>query len=148
MVMQANKEVEFITTANNPILLRYINFPVPAGFPSPAMDYMEEEIDFDQLLRPRPASTYVIRVKGDSMTDAFIPDGALLVVDRSIKPKNNMIVVAVVNSEFTVKRFFKNSSGIRLMPANPKYQPIPITEGMDFAVWGTVTKIIIDALQQ
>lgn len=147
MVRQANKAVEFIAIDNNPILLRYINFPVPAGFPSPAMDYLEEEIDFNQLLRPRPSSTYLIRVKGDSMIDAFIPDGALLVVDRSVKPQANMIVVAVVDNEFTVKRFFQNRSGIRLMPANPKYQPIPITEGMEFSVWGTVTKIIIDALK-
>lgn len=120
---------------------------VPAGFPSPAADYMEEEIDFNHLLRPRPSSTYVIRVQGDSMIEANIPNDALLVVDRSIKPVSNNIVVAIVDSEFTVKRFIKNSSGIRLMPANPKFKPIPITEGMDFAIWGTVTKIIIDALK-
>lgn len=141
-------QIEFVNIHHNPIFLRYIQCPVPAGFPSPAMDYMEEEIDFNQLLRPRPASTYVIRVKGDSMIEAFIPDGAWLVVDRSVKPQNNMIVVAVVNSEFTVKRFVTNSSGMRLMPANKKYPPIPITEGMEFAVWGVVTKTIIDTLQQ
>ncbi|MBS1751897.1 MAG: translesion error-prone DNA polymerase V autoproteolytic subunit [Bacteroidetes bacterium] len=121
---------------------------VPAGFPSPAADYMEDEIDFNHLLRPRPASTFVVRVQGDSMIEANIPSNALLIVDRSVKPVSGNIVVAVVNSEFTVKRLIKNSSGIRLMPANPKYNPIPVTEGMDFAVWGTVTQIIIDALKQ
>lgn len=120
---------------------------VPAGFPSPAADYMEDEIDFNHLLRPRPSSTFVVRVQGDSMIEANIPNNALLIVDRSIKPASGNIVVAIIDSEFTVKRFIKNSSGIRLMPANPKYKPIPITEGMDFAVWGTVTQIIIDALK-
>ena len=135
-----------INSASTPIKTIYVQ-SVPAGFPSPAADYMEEEIDFNHLLRPRPASTYVIRVQGDSMIEANIPNGALLIVDRSIKPVSNNIVVAIVDSEFTVKRFIKNSSGIRLMPANPKFKPIPITEGMDFAIWGTVTKIIIDALK-
>lgn len=120
---------------------------VPAGFPSPAADYMEEEIDFNQLLRPRPASTYVIRVQGNSMIEANIPDGALLIVDKSIKPSNNQIIVAVIDGEFTVKRLVRNNTGIHLMPANPKFKPLTITEGMDFIVWGTVTKVIIDAMK-
>jgi len=119
---------------------------VPAGFPSPAADYMEEEINFNTYLMPRPNATFVMRVQGDSMIEANIPHNSLLVVDRSIKPASNMIIVAIVDGEITVKRFIKNSSGVRLMPANQKYKPIPITEEMDFRVWGTVTKIIIDAL--
>lgn len=128
-----------------PIAARYAQC-VPAGFPSPAADYAEEEINFNTLLMPHPSSTFVMRVQGHSMIEANIPDNALIVVDRSIKPANNMIVVAIVNGEITVKRFIKNSSGIRLMPANPKYKPLPIAEEMDFRIWGTVTKIIIDAL--
>jgi DNA polymerase V len=119
---------------------------VPAGFPSPAADYMEEDINFNTYLMPRPNATFVMRVQGDSMIEANIPHNCLLVVDRSIKPSNNMIVVAIIDGEITVKRFIKNSSGVRLMPANQKFKPIPITEEMDFRVWGTVTKIIIDAL--
>lgn len=129
------------------VTLRLYDVGIPAGFPSPAMDYQEEEIDFNELLRPRPSSTFVVKVDGDSMIDAHIPDQALLIVDRSIKPVSGNIVVAIINGEFTVKRFIKNNSGIRLMPANPKYSPIPITEEMDFAIWGTVTKIIIDPLK-
>jgi DNA polymerase V len=129
------------------VTLRMYDVSIPAGFPSPAADYREEEIDFNHLLRPRPSSTFVIKVDGNSMIEAHIPDQSWLVVDRSIKPASGNIVVAVVNSEFTVKRFIKNSSGIRLMPANPKYNPIVITEDMDFIVWGTVTKIIIDPLK-
>lgn len=129
----------------SPIMAQYAQ-SVSAGFPSPAADYMEEEINFNTYLMPRPNATFVMRVQGDSMIDANIPNNSLIVVDRSIKPSNNMIVVAVLDGEITVKRFIKNSSGVRLMPANDKYKPIPITEEMDFRVWGTVTKIIIDAL--
>lgn len=135
-----------ITNTDNPIIANYLQ-TIPAGFPSPAADYIQEEIDFNALLMPRPSSTYVVRVQGDSMIEAFIPNNALLVVDRSIKPANNHIVVAIVDSEFTIKRFIKNSSGIRLMPANPKFNPIPITEGMEFSVWGTVTRIITNAFE-
>lgn len=126
------------------VTLRLYDAAVPAGFPAPAADYKEEDIDLNQLLRPHPSSTFIVRVAGDSMLEANIPDKSWLVVDRSIKPKSGSIVVAVVNSEFTVKRYIRNSSGVRLMPANPKYQPIVITEDMDFRIWGTVTKIIID----
>lgn len=139
-------EITILQEANiTPILMRYMQATVTAGFPSPAADYMEEEIDFNQYLRPRPSATFVIRVKGDSMVDAHIPDNSLLIVDRSVKPTSNCIVIAVIDNEFTVKRFIKNSSGIRLMPANEKYKPIPITEHMDFKVWGVVTQIIINA---
>lgn len=142
-------EIEFLAVAGikNPIVVTYFNSNVPAGFPSPAADYMEDQIDLNKLLISHPSATFFIKVKGDSMKDAYIPDGATLIVDKSIKPQNNYIVLAVVNGEFTIKRFIRNSSGIRLMPANEKYKPIPITEGMEFSVWGTVTKIIIDPLK-
>ena len=118
---------------------------VNAGFPSPAADYIEEDINLANYLASNPVSIYLVRVVGDSMIDAHIPNDSLLIVDKSITPKNNQIIVASINCEFTVKRLIKNSSGIRLMPANSKYNPIPITEEMDFRVWGTVTRIIIDA---
>ncbi len=128
-------------------ILTGFGIDVQAGFPSPAGDYLEEEINLNQYLIPRPNSTFIVRVKGDSMLNAHIPDNSLLVVDKSVKPVNNRIVVAIVNNEFTVKRFIKNSSGIRLLPEspNPKYKPIPITDEMDFRIWGTVTSIIINA---
>lgn len=140
-----HKEVLFYNIADQEcVTLRCYDSAIPAGFPSPAADYMMEEIDLGKELMPRPLSTFIIKVTGDSMIDAHILPESKLVVDRSIKPRNNSIVVATINGEFTVKRFIKNSSGIRLMPANPRYQPIPITEGMEFAVWGVVTQILID----
>lgn len=135
-----------ISSSGNAVFPLY-DAAIPAGFPSPAADYIEKEIDFNELLQPHPSATFVVQVKGDSMIEANIPDGAWLVVDRSVKPANNMIVVAFLDGEFTVKRLVKNSSGIRLMPANPKYPPIPIREDMNFQIWGTVSKVIIDTLK-
>ncbi len=148
MLSVATSTFSFYRIINNdvPTISRYCQM-VAAGFPSPAADYMEEEIDFNTLLMPHPISTYVVRVKGDSMIEAFIPNNSLLVVDRAIIPSNNHIVVAIVNGEFTIKRLIKNSSGIRLMPANSKFKPIPIVEGMEFSVWGTVTRIITNAFE-
>src|ERR1700712_4907761 len=100
----------------NPIQVIHYGL-VTAGHPAPVKSNIEENIDFNKYLRPNPFSTYSFRVSGDSMIEANIPDKALLLVDRSIVPVNNNIVVAVVNGNFTVKYYIKNRSGIRLMPA-------------------------------
>jgi DNA polymerase V len=143
---EAKMKGYFIGGEALPVLPGY-GFVANAGFPSPAADFVEEEIDLNKHLIPRPNSTYIVRAVGDSMINAHIPDNTLLVVDRSIKPVNNRIVVAVINNEFTIKRFIQNSSGIRLVPEspNPRYKPIPIVEGVDFSIWGVVTHIIIKA---
>ena len=120
---------------------------VTAGFPSPASDYMEEGIDLNKRFIKRPTSTFFFEVEGDSMTGAYIPHGATLVVDKAIKPKNNSIIIGVINGEFTVKYFVQDIKGFQLVAANPKYKNIDVTEGMDFAVWGVVTAVIIDTLK-
>jgi DNA polymerase V len=117
---------------------------VRAGFPSPAGDYVESEIDLAEILVPHPSSTFFVRVNGDSMKDACIPDGALLVVDKSLRATSGKIVVAIVNGEFTIKRLVKTPRSWVLHPENPLYKPVPITEDMRFEVWGVVTRIIID----
>lgn len=116
---------------------------VPAGFPSPAADYAEQNIDLNDILIKHPASTFIIQATGDSMIGANIPSGAYLVVDRSVKPTNKSIVVALLDGEFTIKYFRKEINGVTLHPANKNYSPIKITEEMDFRVWGVVTSIII-----
>ena len=116
---------------------------VAAGFPSPASDYTEENIDLNRELAPRPLSTFYFRTVNDSMIDAHIPPGAILVVDKSRQPQNYSVVVASVDGEFLVKYFVRDREGLRLLPANKKYKPMPITEGMDFAVWGVVTAVVI-----
>lgn len=119
--------------------------PVPAGFPSPAADYTEEEIDLKSFLMPHPNSTFIMKVEGDSMVGANIPPNSYVVIDRSVKPVNGSIIIAVVNGEITCKRLQRKGKTLVLMPENPKYQPISVTEDMGFLVWGTVTRVLIDA---
>lgn len=126
--------------------VRFLGY-VPAGFPSPASDYMEEGIDLNKELIRRPSSTYFFRAMGESMIGAHIPPDSILVVDRALRPKNNSIVLAVVNGEFTVKYFIQDPEGFMLMPANPKFKPLRIGEGMDFIVWGVVTGIVIKIIK-
>lgn len=112
--------------------------PVPAGFPSPAEDYRDQKLDLNQLLIKRPSSTFFVRVSGESMTNAGIFDGDLLVVDRSVQPTDKKIIIGVVNGEFTVKRIRKRGEKIFLVPANPSFKETEITPEMNFVVWGVV----------
>lgn len=115
---------------------------VSAGFPSPAEDWKEDDLDLNSFLVKRPTSTFYVRVKGDSMIQAGIFEGDVLIVDRAIKPSNRKVVIAVLNTEFTVKRLQKEGDVIRLLPENPAYPPIEITSEMDFQIWGVVTACI------
>ncbi|HEX5024576.1 MAG TPA: translesion error-prone DNA polymerase V autoproteolytic subunit [Agriterribacter sp.] len=125
--------------------LQYYDTPVKAGFPSPAMDYIEERIDLNQELIRHPLSTFIVESTGDSMINAFIPPKAKLVVDRSLTARNGDIVLAVLNGEFTVKFLKKNDFKCWLIPANSKYPEIEVTGEMDLQVWGVVIHILTDA---
>ncbi|WP_337042817.1 LexA family protein [Emticicia sp. 17c] len=118
---------------------------VQAGFPSPAEDYTEAAIDLNKFLIDKPSSTFFVRVKGLSMIHAGIMDNALLVIDRSKKPTDGKIVLAVINGEFTVKFFQRMNEKILLKPANDAFKDIEITPDMSFSVWGVVTYIINEA---
>jgi DNA polymerase V len=115
---------------------------VPAGFPSPADDYLEGNLDLNMHLIKHPAATFFVRAVGDSMKDAGIHTGDILVVDRSLEPGDNSVVIAAVNGELTVKRIRKANGGVSLVSDNTGYPPIKIHEDMDFAVWGVVTSVI------
>jgi len=115
---------------------------VSAGFPSPADDYIEKSIDLNEYLIEHPASTFFVRVKGDSMINAGIQNGSVLIVDRSLEATNNKIVVAILNGDFTVKRIKKYNEGLFLIAENPNYSPIEVTSNMDFEVWGVVVHVI------
>jgi len=115
---------------------------VAAGFPSPAGDYLEAPLDLNELLIPHPASTFFIRAGGESMSGASIQDGDLLIVDRSLQTRHKDIVVAVVDGEFTVKRYVTDINGKRLIPANNEYKPIVITADNELEIWGVVTYVI------
>jgi DNA polymerase V len=128
-----------LTVFYSPVLLG-----VQAGFPSPAGDYMERPIDLNEHIIEHPTATFFMRVEGESMIGAHIPPGALVVVDRALRPKDGSIVVAVVDGEFTIKRLDISMTEKRLMPENPKFKPIVITEGMEVEIWGVVRAIVID----
>ncbi len=115
---------------------------IQAGFPSPADDYIENQLDINQLVVQHPAATFFVRVEGESMKDANIHTGDILVVDRSIEGSNGKIVVAIMNGEFTVKRLSKTPSGTFLVPENPKFPSIKIGPDSDFQIWGVVTYVI------
>ena len=127
-------------------LIPLIEGAVPAGFPSPAMDYMEERIDLVKTLSPHPLSTFYVRSTGDSMLDAFIPPGSIMVVDRSITPKSGDIVVVYMEGGYTVKYIDFRGNECWLIPANKSkaYPPIKVTEEMAMIVWGYVSAIVIE----
>ena len=116
--------------------------PVRAGFPSPADDYIEKQLDLNEHLIKHPAATFILKAIGNSMINAGIFPGDLLIVDRSIEATNNKIVVAVLNGEFTVKRLKKRQGKITLVADNPNFPPIEIIDNTDFEVWGVVAHVL------
>ena len=121
--------------------MRYAEGGVRAGFPSPAQDYETEAIDLNKELVRHPATTFYARAYGDSMHDSGIDDGDLLIVDKSIEPQEEDIVVAFVDGEFTLKRIRMDKAAgcLWLMPSNDNYPPIRVTSENHFMVWGVVT---------
>jgi len=114
---------------------------VPAGFPSPATDYCERKLDLNELCIQHPAATYFVRAQGDSMIDAGIFPGDVLVVDRSITASHGDIVIASVNGELTVKRL-ETTPTMRLVPMNSKHAAIDVPEADDLEVFGVATTVI------
>lgn len=132
----------FIPLINHPLRLPLFGSKVPAGFPSPADDHLETELDLNEYLIEHPAATFFVRAKGDSMQEAGIFDGSILIVDRSLAPKNNDVVIAAVAGELTVKRLVVKLGKPYLCPANRNYKPIPFKGGSDFTIWGVVMHTI------
>lgn len=115
---------------------------VSAGFPSPAADFMENNIDLNKELSENPLATFYIKVKGNSMIDAGINDKDVLIVDRSIEPQDNKIAICFIDGEFTVKRIKLQKDCLYLMPENSNYTPIKVTEENELIIWGIVTYVI------
>ncbi|MCD4795946.1 MAG: translesion error-prone DNA polymerase V autoproteolytic subunit [Candidatus Cloacimonetes bacterium] len=119
-----------------------IGTDVPAGFPSPAQDYIEENLDLNEFLIEHPTATYFVKVEGYSMIDAGIHPGDILIVDRSLEPLHKKIVIAIVDGELTVKRLLSEKKKWYLAPDNPEFESIEITGDMSFKIWGVVTYAI------
>ena len=115
---------------------------ISAGFPSPADDFKETRISLDRELVKNKEATFYARVSGDSMVGAGLDDGDLLVIDRSLNPKNGKIAVCLVDGEFTVKRIKKEKKKLYLMPENKKYKPIELKEENELIIWGIVEYVI------
>ena len=115
---------------------------ISAGFPSPADDHLELKLDLNKALIRHPSATFYGRVKGYSMVEAGIEEGDILVIDKSLDPKEGDIAVCFLDGEFTVKRIGKQGGRLCLMPANEEFKPIPVTGESDFLVWGIVTYVI------
>tara|TARA_B100001287_G_C22430478_1_gene411149 strand:- start:27 stop:476 length:450 start_codon:yes stop_codon:yes gene_type:complete len=137
-----SQHLSFYSLDADALAIPFYQSNVPAGFPSPAEDFMDLDLNLQAYLVQHPSATFCVRVTGDSMQNAGIFSGDVMVVDRALEPKNNTIVLAVLDGEFTVKRIQKKGVQLFLKPENETFKPIEITEEMDFKVWGVVTHII------
>lgn len=133
-----------IKLAENPTAFKVPLFghTVRAGFPSPADDYVADTLDLNDHLMPRKEASFLLRAKGDSMMGAGIHDGDILVIDRSLSPVNGKVVIATVDGQFTVKTLEKKRGKIRLLPANPDFEPIEFKDEQELQIWGVVTNVI------
>ena len=128
--------------ARGPARFPLVLAKIPAGFPSPADDYIEGGLDLNELLVRHPAATFFVRVSGDSMIGAGIHSGDVLVVDRAETPRNRSVIIASLNGELTVKRLVREGGRAWLVSENPEYAPLEVRDAMDFEVWGVVVHVI------
>lgn len=115
---------------------------VSAGFPSPADDWRENQLNLHDLVVQHSLSTYFMKIAGDSMSGACLHAGDIIVVDRALTASHKKIVVARLGDRFTVKRLWMMPPRMYLRPENPRYQPLEVTNHPDFEVWGVVTYIV------
>ena len=141
-IKKSNTLTFFVPDFVSELKIPYIKEGVSAGFPSPAADFSENNIDLNKELSENPLATFYIKVKGNSMIDAGINDKDVLVVDRSLEPRDNKIAICFVDGEFTVKRIKVEKDCLYLLPENPNYEPIKVTEENQLIIWGIVTYVI------
>ena len=141
--MQVNPKITFfVPDFESPIQASFISSEIKAGFPSPAADFEESKVSLDHLLIKNKEATFYAKASGNSMIGAGIDDGDILVIDRSLEPRNNAVAVCFIDGEFTVKRIKKEKDEVWLIPANTAYQPIKMEEGSSLIIWGIVTHVI------
>ena len=141
--MQVNPKITFfVPDFESPIQASFISSEIKAGFSSPAADFEELKLSLDHLLVKNREATFYAKASGNSMIGAGIDDGDILVIDRSLEPRNNAIAVCLIDGEFTVKRIKKDNDEVYLIPENSQYQPIKIEEENELIIWGIVTYAI------
>lgn len=127
-----------IQLTGKPVWLHAARASVAAGFPSPAEDHQVERIELMSELVRHPQATFFVRIRGDSMRDAGILDGSVVLVDKAVRPQHGHIVIAVVDGEFTCKRLHTRGGRMRLKPENPTFPVIDPKDGQTVEVWGVV----------
>jgi DNA polymerase V len=137
--MSENKEIQPVAEEQLPGMAQS---GIHAGFPSPATDYMTQAIDLNKELVRHPAATFYGRVVGDSMIDAGVEEGDILVIDKSLEAREGDMAVCFVDGEFTLKHLHFHEGGLTLRPANSNYPEIEVCEGVEFMMWGVVTYVI------
>ena len=115
---------------------------VPAGFPSPAEDFVEGRLDLNEYMVEHEAATFYVRVKGHSMSGAGILDGDIIAVDRALEAHHGDTVLAVIDGELTVKELYRDTDTIRLLPRNPEFTPIELKHGQELTIWGVVKGVV------
>jgi DNA polymerase V len=127
---------------NNPAEVPFVESGIKAGFPSPAADFDGSKISLDTILIKNKDATFYAKASGNSMTGAGIDDGDILVIDRSLEPRNNKIAVCFIDGDFTVKRIKIEKECVYLIPENKDYEPIKVTEDNQLLIWGIVTHVV------
>ncbi len=141
--LYTTKNLEFYSISTETKLeLPFVDSGISAGFPSPADDFLDLSIDLNKELIKNPSSTFYGRVRGDSMINAGLNEGDLLIIDKSLEPVDNKIAVCFIEGEFTVKRIKIEKDIVWLVAENKKYAPIKVTKENDFLIWGVVTNVI------
>ena len=137
-------ELKLFTPIENPPTLPRPLFSssVPAGFPSPADDYVEGQLDLNEYMTEHPSATFYVRVTGESMQNAGIFSGDILVVDRSLEPVHGKVVIAIVNNELTVKRLYCKNGKVELHPENPDFPIVSFSNDMELVIWGVVAGVV------
>ena len=130
-----------VTPEQSKIQYPFFSTSVAAGFPSPANDYIEQSLDLNELCIKHPTATFFVKVQGDSMVDAGISSGDILVVDRALQATHGDIVVAATNGEFTVKQL-QLRPVVQLLPCNPAYSAIPLSHESELDLFGVVTCVV------
>ena len=132
----------FSADTQSELTLPFVDDGISAGFPSPALDFVDISIDLNKHLIKNPSATFYGKVKGDSLKNAGIYNGDLLIIDRSLEPTNGKIAVCYIDGEFTAKRIKLEKNVAWLIAENENYQPIKVSEENNFLIWGIVTHVI------
>ncbi len=141
-MLKHNKISFFIPNGDSKLEMPYISSGIKAGFPSPAADFDETRLSIDQIVVKNATATFYAKASGNSMNGAGIDDGDILVIDKSLEPQDGKIAVCFIDGEFTVKRIKVQENSLLLLPENPTFEPIEVTQENNFIIWGIVTYVV------